>query len=388
MTLSDYDPKLLEFLYELTKLKKVMSYKEIARNIKIRGESVSAKTVERWFSYLRKSKVIVEDKEYDKFLYFPKFYYEKLGLRYIYVMIEDPDKDILEKFPFAKYQNYALWLYDFNLRKEILTIAYPLPVGHISKFKQHWQKAKDNKLIKSYRIHEVYSSFMIYSTWHKVLDNRGIFHPSLNDENEIDRQLKDFEYYLNNLPEVKLASEIRKDPLIIPVLFEHHLEAVSSQSLWNELTKNLGASVWDYIPWKKERTDGAGIKRVQRSIKHIDKSNLLQQMKMTYLLTQLDNSLFYITVSFKNKSIFLKSLRKLAMNTIQLSVYPMESNKAFLIAITDQKNFSSLIESLASVKINDLLLLQHEKSLPLLANKGIYRFNYKDLFDPKKLSWK
>jgi len=388
MTLSNYDPKLLNFLYELTKQKRCMSYREIANEITLGTGKVSPKTVERWFKFLKRPYNHPRSLSKDRFDYFPKFFYEKLGLRYVYAILENPNIRILKEHPFCKYQNYALWLFDQTLRESVLAIAYPIPIEHVSEFKQSWQRMKEQGFIKNYKIYPMYSSFMIYSPWHKVIDKHGIFHPEKNDENEIDKQIQNFEYYLNDLPKIELIPEIKKNPLIIPSLFEYHFKSWSSQKVWNEIKSKLKDKSWNYILKKKKETDGVGIKKVQEATHNIHKFNLFSQMKVVYLPLQLNSLFFFIILKFKNKIEIIKTIKKLAMISIQLSIYPQKGNKIFLILSTSHKGIQRFFSILDDINVERISISQHEKSLPLLTSEKITKFDYAKLFDIHSLKWK
>lgn len=388
MTLSNYDPKLLEFLYELTKLDKVMSYKDIARSITIQGKKVSPKTVERWFKFLRTPYEHSKSLSKDRFDYFPQFSYEKLGLSHHYVILEGADERVLKEFPYAKYQNYALWLFDSETKKSCLTISYPLPLKHVLRFKESWSNMKKEKLIKNYDINHVYSGFMIYSPWHKVVNENGIFYPENNIEQEIERQIFHLKNYINNLPENKIIPEIKRNPLILPVIFENHFKSWSSQTIWEKMKAKLGERVWDYVRKKDSQGDGVGIKRVQLAVRSLHNSKVSHQMKVVYLPLQLNTLFIFSKMKFKSREDLLLAVKNLAMNSIQMTLYPQENNELFLIISTNHRGVPRVFEIMERLDVKKIRFLQHEKSLPLLTSEDITKFNYGKLFDTKKLCWK
>ena len=387
MTLSYYDPKLLNFIYELTKLKKLMSYKEIAKNIKLESGSISPKTVERWFKFLKQKYPVKGSRTNEKFSYFPSFFNEKLGLVVTIVICEEPKED-LKNFPLQYYQFYTAWLYDTKLNKGVRINTHLVPIKHLNKFKEKWKNLKNKKIIKNYKIYTAHKGFEFYSPWHKTIDKNGVFHPEKNDEKEIDKQIKEFEDYLHNLPSFRMIKEIKKNPFIIPVLFEYHYENYSSLDVWKRIKKSLGSNTWVYIKKKKKYTEGVGVKRIQQTIKDIYKFSLFHKMRLTYLPIELNNFFVYNVLKFKSTKDMLKKVKELVANSIQINIFPMENNQLFIVSLLNNKSLKNFFNVIENIDVKRILFLQHEKSLSLLTAKKYKRFGYNKLLNPQTFEWK
>ncbi len=376
MSLSLYNKNILNFLYELTKLKKFMSYDGIAKQIKIEGkEKISPKTVERWFSFLRQKYNFPGSKTKEKFNFYPTFFFEKLGLALLFVISEKPNTNILNNLPF---QNYIAWLFNPEINESVLLTGYLVPIQYISRFKKEWEKIRQKGLVKDYKIYLTNKGFTIYSPWHKVIDKEGIFHPENNINEEIERQIKELERYLDNLPKIEMIPIVKKNPLIIPVLFEYYYQYWTSPKVWEAIKKRFSNRIWNYIQKKNKQNDNIGIKKVQQTIKQVYDSDLIQQMRVVYMPIELKNNFFiYFIIEDDSSDRIIKSIGDIALNSIYISIYPISDKKFFVISLTNQK----IIEILHKHNIKRLYFLQHEKSLPLLTAQKYKKYNYANYFD-------
>jgi len=184
MVLSEFDPKLLNFLYELTKFDNYKSSIEIAKAITLENSrKVTSKTISNWFKYLHTPYSYRGYRIEEKFSYFPAIFLNKLGLRNIIVFYENASQ-ILEKiFPM---RHYVGWLYDFYSNQEILSIEYTVPNENLSDFLAVLNKLKKKGFCSNYRFYISSPSFAMYSPFHKVIDKSGIFHWDKNDPQEIE----------------------------------------------------------------------------------------------------------------------------------------------------------------------------------------------------------
>lgn len=383
MTLKIYDKNLLNFMYELTKLDKFYSSYALSKKITLEGgRKVTPRTIQKWFKFLREPWEF-QGKKIDKFSYFPTFFYEKLGLQRVFVFLEFKKKKINLKDLFKEipYYDYVTWLHDLNKNKEILLISYLIPKENLEKFKE---KLKRHKAITNYIIYFSSKPFIIYSPWYKVIDNNGLFQPELNSQIEIEKQLKLFGYYIDNLSVVEPIQQIKKNPLIIPTLFEYVKENWTSPKVWQTIREKLGKDVWLYIRKRKKLTDSVGIKRIQQSINLIHRHELFHQIRITYLPTELKNNFFiYLLLKFNNKNKLFSIISKIALNSIFMNNYILRNNKILVVALVNCDSFQSILD----VKgIEKIFLLKHKKSLPLILDS--YKFQYHKLFDPEKCCWK
>lgn len=382
MTLKLYDKKLLNFMYELTKLDKFYSPYALSKKITLEGgRKVTPRTIQKWFKFLREPWEF-QGKKIDKFSYYPTFFYEKLGLQRVFVFFEIRKKVSLKKlFKEIPYYDYVTWLHDLNKNKEILLVSYLIPKESLEKFKEKLRKTK----ILIYPFFYSTSPFKIHSPWHKVIDHNGIFHPELNDENEIERQLYGLGYYLNNLPESEMVSQIKRNLLVIPTVFEHTRENWSSLKVWQTIKEKLRKDVWLYVKKKRKQTDAVGIKKTQLSLNGLEKYALLNQIRADYLPVELNHNFFvYLILKYRNEKELLEKIKSISINSIITKNYLSKNKNEILItALVNSNSFQNILD----IKdIEKIFLLKHKKSLPLILDS--YKFQYHKLFDPEKCCWK
>ena len=376
--LHEYSSQILNFIYELTKQDRYYNYYALSKRIAIENKGrVTPKTIAKWFRFLD-SKFVVGNVKLHRLYYYPSFFYEKLGLMQVFIFLENPKiKEVL------KFQNYAAYLTELNSFKKVMLVAGLIkPVEIISlKNKLYW--LKENKKIGNFNLFSVNKGMHIYSPLHKVIDKRGLFYPELNEEKEIDRQIKNFILYTEKLPQVELIKEIKNNPLIPLVLFAYTKRHWSSIKVWKRLKEIYGNDVWKYVKKRKRISDALGIKRVQQTLNSIYKLNLLQQMKVEYLSLELNgyNFFIYFKLNLKNKN-KEKKLKKICMNSIYTHIIPLYQNKNefFIATLTNNNGFENIFNILENTKIFWLL---HKKSLPLMIKSNI---NYKSLIKKIKLS--
>ena len=385
MTRGIYDYNLLNFLHELTKIDRFMSYKDLSKAIVLEnGKKVSPKTIERWFNFLKKEYNHPKSKTKEKFNFYPAFFHEKLGLISVCIISEKPNLKLLGRLPF---QDYVIWLFDPKINESVLLIGYLVPIIYLERFKREWKKMKRQGLVKNYKFYITYKGFTIYSPWHKVIDKDGIFHPENNSEEEIDRQIRRFRYYLNDLPKIEIMNPIKKNPLIVPVLFEHQYQYWTSPKIWQRMKDKLGKKIYDYVSRSKVTSDAVGIKKVQQTLKEIYHKDIILQMRIVYMPIELKNNFFiYLIVNFEKREV-VEQIKMLALNSIYLRILPMSKNKVFLISLTNSKCLEKIFEILRNLKIEKIYFLQHEKSLPLLTTQKYKKHDYFNHFNPKTSQW-
>lgn len=382
MTIGIYDYNLLNFLHELTKLDRFMSYKDLSKAIVLEnGKKISPKTIERWFNFLKAEYNHPKSKTKEKFNFYPAFFHEKLGLTLVWIISEKHNPKILDMLPF---QFYIAWLFDPKINESVLLTCYLVPIIYLERFKQEWKKMKRQGLVKNYKFYVTYKGFTIYSPWHKVIDEEGMFHPENNVEEEINRQVRKFGYYLNDLPKIEIMNPIKKNPLIVPVLFEHQYQYWTSPKIWSRMKEKLGKRIYDYVSRNKVTSDAVGIKKVQQTLKEIYHKDIIQQMRIVYMPLELKNNFFvYLILESKDKKNITDIIQGLTMKSVYINIYPMHRNRFFIVALTNH----AILNNLDLLKGKEIYFLQHEKSLPLLTTQKYKKHDYFDHFNPKTVAW-
>lgn len=384
MTLTDYDPKLLNFLYELTKLNAPLSSDEIANRITLENnQTISPRTVRNWFYYLREPYCYLNKKIDRKFTYFPTFYREKMGLRVFFIFYYNPSEKLVGLIP---YQEYCVWLFDSFTRKHILFITYAIPQENTPDFYFLLEKLKQTELCSSYKIFETNTSHRIYSPWHKVIDKNGQFHPKNNDLSELKKQVTPIHNWLKEGIEVEMVNKIKNNPLFLPILVECYFEYWSSIKIWKTMKNKLGADIWHYLKNRRRKTDGVGIKKVQQLIKLIPSLNIFNEMRVTYLPIEFNQNFFiYCVVNLKNNDL-ISTLLTISINSVYVSVYPCKK-ELFLILLVNKESLQEIFEVFQDITVKELLFLRHFKSLNYLLQRRYFKLDYYKLYDPQRNTW-
>lgn len=385
MTLHNYHPKILEFLYQLTKLDRFMSYREIANHITISGKKVNPKTIQKYFKFLKRPYNHPKSITKNKFDYYPSPVYEKLGLMELCVLSEGVK---FNEMPILSNKNYIGWLYNPRYNKHTLITKYLIPPKKLGKFEIIFNKLKYKSVISDFKFYLAHSGFTIYSKFDKTIDKSGNFIYENNDYDEINNQIFNFKTYLKSIEEVNILDKIKKNPLIIPVLFEYQYEFYSSIDVWNKLKLKLNNDVWLYFRKFKRKSDFIGIKKVQNTLSDIKNLNLYNQIRVIYVPLEVEkNFIIYAFIDFKNKENLLKNIKEFALHCILLRISPIDKNKALIAAVINNETLQIIFSLLEKLKIEKFYFLDYNKSFEVFTDKKYYKFDYSKLFDPKKLKW-
>lgn len=214
MALTKYNKKLLQFIYKLTKLKGYNSNNEISKKIIIDDEQISAKTIGRWFDYLKQFC-------FDYHIYLD---YEDLGLQYITVFLKGDVNTLLNKIVF---QNSVFPLISFNSFEITHQFVYLVPKQYVEEFKKEVKELTNNTKTEI-EIYECKTALDIFNILDECIDEEGYFHPQNRHYKE---QRSEIAEYLKTRKEIKIHQEIKKNPLIIPLYFEHYHEKWSSKEI-------------------------------------------------------------------------------------------------------------------------------------------------------------
>jgi len=386
MTLHEFHPKLLNFLYELTKLDGLKSSTKIANEIRLEnGEKVTPKTVRNWFTYLNQPYQYKNHYLERKLSYFPVISRPKMGLRSTYVIYEDPSPQVINMFPF---QEYVAWLYDPKLSKNVLIAQYTLTEEKIKEFEKVLIKLKNMGLFANFSTHTNRTLVRTYSPLHKVLDKNGIFHHDKNDSNELDKQINEFKNRIFNVDTTEMSNAVKNNLFTIPVLNEYNYEHWTSRNVWFAIKEKLGDNVWNYIRKAKRKTDGVGINKVQNVLSNMKKNELLLFMNVVYMPMEIKNNFFiYSFIKFNNKDELIKYIKTMAMNSIFQNIYIKSKNRALIIALVNSESLQNLFNMDVGVKIEKLYFLNYQKSGELITTTKFNKFDYSMFFDPVNKRW-
>lgn len=385
MTLSVYDRKILNFIYELSKQERLYSTKEIAKRIMLEGgKQLSEKTVQRWFKFLRKPYPIKGSLTNSMFSYYPSVYFEKLGLSLAYVLYYDTNMKILESMP---YQLFAGFAYNPSKNQECLIVGYAVPQKQKKELKKFVQRMVAEGHAEKAKLIPVKTAFTFMAPLHKVMDRNGRFDNELNSEDEIEKQIAKFKTFLIEVNRGDVWREIRKNPLIIPTIFEYQYEFWSSLKVWNAIKARLGSTVHDYIR-KDAITDEAAVKKIRNALLQSEKAMLISQIRAVYTPLEAENNLWVYTLAkADSKEDMLAAVKRLALNSVVLRVHSAGSKGFFAAMLLNEKAVQELPQALKGVKVEYCYVLQYKKSVSIFTNRKYHKFSYEKLFEPKKAAW-
>ncbi len=352
-----YHKKILEFLYELSKQDKYYSDRELSKKIRINNERVTSKTIRRWFDLL----------ESTCFDYHPYIYIERLGLELFYAFYNE-DKGIIIS-PYTSYLNKSI---DLRNMRNIVTHSFWVPQGYESLM----------KIIP--KIEKFYSKEVIVNPLHKMFDDKGNIYPLKDLSEEQENNIRRVINSLKNIHEQEIRGEIKRNPLIIPIIFEYDKEHWSSIEVWNSLKKKR--DIWKYFRKIKKKSDYVAIKHIQLTIKKISDMGLIKFMNINY--APLEERNHYVWICSKINRNLKKILEELSLLAPFIYIYRAKEKDKYLFNLMIP---NYLLDKVLNIFMDNAIILNvylvnYEKSRPLW-NREWLKFNYEKAFDPEKGEW-
>ena len=385
-SLSEFSPKLLNFIYELSKLDTYKSSIELANSIRLdRVGSVTPKTIRNWFKYLRGSYTYMGYHIEERLSYFPGFFKSKLGLNVLTVFYEEPSEDIIHLFPI---RDFLGWLYDPQSNQQVLMADYVVPVENTDEFLGLINKVRERGLCSNLSVYSTKPSYRMTAPLHRVIDGNGVFHPAKIDPREVRQKVESLFAFLQTDMTPELSSAVRRNPLIIPVLVEYEYEHRSSTEVWSEIKRKLKDSVWDYTRRYRKKTEGVGIKKVQTILRDLKKLGLLTQMRIVYFPLEIGRNMWLYTVfNFKTKGDLIRMAETMMANSIYSNVFPISDTKARFASLVNGESLQNLFEPLSLADVEKLYFFDYSKSMHLATTTQYLSFDYAQLFNPERCSW-
>jgi len=386
MSLHTFDPKLLEFMYQLTLHQKLMTPKEMSQNITIQGQKVSERTIKRWLKWL---------KTHHYFTYYPSIKYECLGLTGIgLILLGLKQTSVLDTIP---YKTYLMKGVDLKSHENCFFANYRIPEGTFNEFCNFWKTAKNKGIVKDFFAFKLKQIITAYSPIHKIVGPLGTLTVSDNSEGIPSEFVSEM-----MCAEPKLSNQT-KIPLIVPVLLEHFKDYASSKKIWHKIKEKFGDGAWSIIQKShtlikvKKQTDGAGIKCVQHTLKFLYQNfdEFFQQIKFAYGPLYSKNINLYFVLQLKNPQnleVLVTSLLRKSACVITYKTY--RTGQVILELITNSESVASIVSLVSSLaarsKLNRVLLMDYGDSSAYWENetKGWLKQHYHELFDPKTVSWR
>ena len=386
MAYSMYSKDILKLIYHLTTNQKMMTPSEVEKHTKDKFLDVSSRTLLRWFKYLKEQEA--NDYSFD---YYPYINFNAFGLISVIVIFSEPISEaVLKIIPHLQ----GSFVGRNNLFKKQYLASYLIPPEKLEDFELILKKIKSKKLVKEYFLLKADKVTNIYSPFHEIFDENG----ELNFNKSIDNT-----YFIENIKvkkrEIKMLDFIKKEPFIIPIVFEQFRESFSSQRVWIEIYKHLKENAWKFIGNSKikyKQNPDQAIKYIQTLNKKLQNrfNDIFDQVRVYYkpFFSQKNNLSAYIKLKLNSNNI--EELRKLSdkisCHAIETIIYPSrEFEKDCRVIIFVISSFIEIYEILKIAKNyqNFEYLIEDKKEIWKVWNRDFMKFKYWEVFDIEKKEW-
>jgi len=379
---------LLYLLHFLSRQPRVMDSYEVSRKMRLPdGRRVSDRSVREWFKELQKG----------CFDYYPAIRFESLGLVPTVVLLDEPrDVRLWRGIPYCDFLSYN---FDPARWKEVMLLRYLVPAEHLKDFRQLWERFHRKGLVSGCDVLSLSTPVSIYSPHHKVVARDGRLDFSSVNASDYDYFFGLLESRVWSHAPARIHPEIRKNPFIVPVLFEYVREHWSSRQVWQSIKAKLGDAVWDYIRRTRKRTDGVGISRVQKAVrtiatKHYD--DFFQQVRVEYDPFYFgQNFLTFLIADFEDRESLVRFAKHLAQRSLVTYVHlnhNPRSNKTMFHFLTNhlelRKLLSGAVRQYTRSSRSNRILWKDEEKTKLVWRRELVKIDYARLFDPKECRWK
>jgi len=379
-----FDPRLLQLLYYLTRRQAWLSPHEIAKEFRVDGSPFTARTIHRWFQFLR---------EKGSFVYYPYPRANVLGLQDVLVRIRGlRNPAILGILPFAASFNVELGLQDST---PFVSQGYWVPVPFMAEFQEYWRAARDLGLLASVEIFRSRNMHFIYSPFHEFITASGVaeFHgPADNRYFEI--LLK---RHLKEAFEVRIGDRIAKAPLTIPVAVEHIWSHCSSRQVWQEIRATGEASIRHFAKGRYARAfdrPGAALRLLQQQwttlVQHYDEVFL--QPRVFFDWTVVKNAI-WVSIMLEPGTIekFVDTAIRVSQRSIVTQLRPGAEfeNRAHLLCFAPSDQLLPILKEVREHHFGHeppfAALMDKQATLDLF-QPTFCKLDWR-LFDPDALAW-
>jgi len=183
-------------------------------------------------------------------------------------------------------------------------------------------------------------------------------------------------------------SYVKRNPLLIPTIFEYDKEHISSVEVWKRIKGRLGNDVWKYFRKTTPKSDHMGIKKVQQTLKELSSNEMIKYMNVVYAPFEERNHFVWFEIDLS-----LTNLKKLFSNLALISpmifIYQSKENKYRFLLTTLITNY--LVDEVISLimdygKLKNLFFIDYKNS-SYVWNYEWMKFDYSKNFDPSTKDW-
>lgn len=217
-----FDPGLMKLLTFLTRRQAWLSPPEIAREFRLDGKPVAARTIQRWFTFLR---------EKSEFVYYPYPRANVMGLQEVLVRAHGVRRpEAFGILPFGSSFNVEAAL---GTGEPFISQGYWIPDAAMRSFLDYWRAAQDLGHLAHVEVFRARNTHFIFSPFEQVTREDGV----AEVRGPIDNRYFDalLRRHLREPYEVRIGDWVRRSPLVVPIVVERLWAHYSSRQVWREI---------------------------------------------------------------------------------------------------------------------------------------------------------
>ncbi len=378
------DPEILKLLTFLTRRQAWLSPQEISREFRLDGEPISARTVQRWFNFLR---------GHGGFVYYPYPRANRLGLQDVLVRVRGlRNPDVLGVLPFASSFAVEVGLGDYE---PFVSQGYWVPGDGLRAFREYWRAAHELGHVQRVDIFPSRNTHYVYSPFHETIREDGCAEIAGEIDNRHFEML--LTAHLREPFDVRLGDRIAASPLILPTVVERIWAHYSSRQVWGEIRAKGEKRILAYGHRdlaKAARKPGAAIQFLQGQwrdlLHHFDEVFL--QPRVAFDWTSLKKAMFVSVV------LHAGSVEDMVKAAVRVSEHAIDTAFRPGLEADGRCHISAFIPSDELMAVLQLARDSHrglEPPFVAVQDKGatlaLFQPSYCKLdwrlFDPSTLSW-
>ncbi|MDG6224762.1 MAG: hypothetical protein QCI82_04530 [Candidatus Thermoplasmatota archaeon] len=383
MTLERYSPDILRMIYHLATMRRKLFGKELEEYLSIRLGGTSPRTIHRW---LRFTKGLEPGER--TFDYYPQINPSSFGLIRCEVLFRHPkDVNILGAIPHL----YWAGIVRDSAFDEYLVAHYLIPSGRIDGLHRVLEAMSELGMFSGYDACVLRSGLFIPSPFFDMIGRDGRVRLDGNIDNSA---------FVNaqtvNEGQGNMLDEIRRRPILVPLIFESDKESPPYQQIWSEIGNRLGGRLGSYFRGPKDSIpldEEHGAAFVRRAFNEINRSfdlyyeNMRVYYKPLYDIPGLVMANISLSFDSENTREMLEVITRISERCIYTTSYFTDGNGARLGLLTSFEQLFIVLKWLKHTGIDFRhFFIDRPKSWALWGRR-YSKLAYWELFDPETASW-
>lgn len=375
----------MQLLSFLARRQAWLSPNDIARDFRVSGARTTARTIHRWFRFLR---------EKGSFVYYPYPRANLLGLQDILVRIHGlRTPDVLGILPFGSSFNIEVAL---GTGESFASQGYWVPRAALDVFQDFWRTARDLALVGDVEIFPCRNTHFIYSPFHEMTRADGVAEF---------RHVVDNAYFeallrrnIKGRFDVRVGDRISRSPLIIPIVVEHIWAHFSSRQVWQAIRASGESRIRAYVKGGHGRAlerPGAALRFLQQQWTDLirDFDDVFLQPRLSFDWTSLGNS-SWVSVVLRLGSVdkMVEAATRVSQRSLITHLKPGLDfdNRCHILAFTPNDQLLPILQivrSYAQDREPPVVAMMDRHATVELFRPSFCKVDWR-LFDPSDLSWR